>query len=179
MLRRLLVGLFEGLLIGGALGVGAARGLGLSAPGSILAMLLGAGTGFVVGLVAGRPVWARDAKTEALLKAAVGAVGGAGLSLAAGHWLKVPLDLSAFGLGAGPAGALSSVALPLLATLLAVFFELDDNGPKNARTRIASAPSARRVAIPEASADQNDQNDDSEHDEPATKGEAERPLGKR
>jgi hypothetical protein len=127
MLRRLLLGLVEGLVIGLALGVGAARGLGLSAPGGIALAMLGAGSGFLVGLVAGRPVWARDAKTEALLKAGVGAAGGAGLSLAARHWLKVPLDLSAFHLGAGPAGMLSSTALPLVATLLALFFELDDS----------------------------------------------------
>jgi hypothetical protein len=127
MLRRLLLGLVEGLVIGLALGVGAARGLGLRAPGGIAAVLLGAGAGFLVGLAAGRPVWARDAKTEALLKAGVGALGGAGLSFAAEHWLRVPLNLSAFQLGAGPAGLLSSVALPLVTTVLAIFFELDDS----------------------------------------------------
>ena len=127
MLRRLLLGLVEGLVIGLALGVGSARGLGLSAPGGIALALLGAGAGFLVGLVAGRPVWARDAKTEALLKAGVGALGGAGLSFAAEHWLRVPVNLSAFQLGAGPAGLLSSVALPLVTTVLALFFELDDS----------------------------------------------------
>jgi hypothetical protein len=127
MLRRLLLGLLEGLVIGLALGVGAARGLGLRAPGGLALVLLGAGAGFLVGLVAGRPVWARDAKTEALLKAGVGALGGAGLSFAAERWLRVPLNLSAFQLGAGPAGLLSFVALPLVTTLLALFFELDDS----------------------------------------------------
>ena len=42
MLRRFLLGLFEGLVIGLALGVGAARWLGLSAPGTGVAVLLGA-----------------------------------------------------------------------------------------------------------------------------------------
>ncbi len=127
MLRRLLLGLVEGLVIGLALGVGVARGLGLYAPGGSARVLLGAGAGFLVGLVAGRPVWGRDAKTEAVLKASVGAAGGAGLSFAARHWLKVPLNLNAFHLGAGPAGRLSSAALPLVATVLALFFELDDS----------------------------------------------------
>jgi len=130
MLRRLLLGLVEGLVIGLALGVGSARGLGLSAPGGIALAVLAAGAGFLVGLVAGRPVWARDAKTEALLKAGVGALGGAGLSFAAAHWLKVPLDLSAFQLGVGPAGMLSSATLPLVATVLALVFELDDSKDK-------------------------------------------------
>ena len=127
MLRHLLLGLMEGLVIGLALGAGAARGLGLSAPGGIVLALLSAGAGFLVGLVAGRPVWARDAKTEAMLKAGVGAAGAAGLSLAARHWLKVSLNLSAFHLGAGPAGMLSSAVVPLVATVLALFFELDDS----------------------------------------------------
>jgi hypothetical protein len=144
MLRRLLLGLFEGLAIGAALGVGAALGLGLRAPGSVLGAVLGAGTGVVVGLIAGRPVWARDAKTEALLKAAVGGAGGVALSLAAGHWLKIPLDLSAFRLGAGPAGALSAVVLPLLAIVLALLFELDHDGAMQPGTRLARSSSRKR-----------------------------------
>ena len=134
MLRHLLLGLMEGLVIGLALGAGAARGLGLSAPGSFVLALLSAGAGFLVGLVAGRPVWARAAKTEAMLKAGVGATGAVGLSFAAQHWLKVSLDLSTFHLGAGPAGMLSSAVVPLVATVLALFFELDDsNGKLNSK----------------------------------------------
>src|SRR4051794_26413702 len=109
MFRRLLVGLSEGLVIGLALGVACARGLGLASPGSIIAGGLGAFTGFVVGLVAGRPIWARSAKTEALLKAAAGALAGFGLSYALRRWLTWELDLSALSLGKGPAGNLSAL----------------------------------------------------------------------
>ena len=143
MLRRLLLGLLEGLAIGLALSLGSARWLGLAAANSAEALLLGAAAGLLVGLIAGRPVWAREAKTEALLKAVVGAVGGAGLSLAAGHWLTTPLDLSAYRLGVGPLGMLSTVTLPLVATVLALFFELDDSPSTRGKARLQSAPRLR------------------------------------
>jgi hypothetical protein len=177
MLRRLLLGLVEGLLIGLALGVGSARRLGLSAPGSVALALLGAGAGFLVGLVAGRPVWARDAKTEALLKAGVGALGGAGLSLAAAHWLKVPLDLSAFQLGVGPAGTLASATLPLVATVLALFFELDDDGPGRANARIGGAHAKQRLAPRSGSTERDELEELGDRDE--SNDESERKLGKR
>ncbi len=171
MLRRLLLGLFEGLVIGLALGVGAARGLGLSAPGSVVSLLLGAGAGFLVGLVAGRPVWSPNGKTEALLKAGAGALGGAGLSFAAQHWLKVPLDLSAFELGVGPAGTLSAAVLPLVATTLALFFELDDDGAGRAPARVSVAQKQRVSA-----ATPSDALDELERDESA---DTEQRRGKR
>jgi len=132
MFRRLCLGLFEGLLIGAASGLACSRGLGWATLGALFAVAFGAAAGFVVGLVAGRPIWARDAKTEALLKAGAGALLGAGLAFATQRWLAWPLDLSGFGLGAGPAGELPMVALPAVATVLALFFELDDTSAPRA-----------------------------------------------
>lgn len=143
MLRRLLLGLTEGLVVGLTLAVLSARQLGLPAPGGVVAALLGALTGLVIGLVAGRPVWARNAKTEALLKAGVGAVLGVGLSFVVRRWLHVSVDLKALALGAGPAGQLSIVTLPAVGTALALFFELDNDGASGTSPR-ASAP--QRVA---------------------------------
>ncbi len=118
-------------MIGLALGVAFARGLDLGSPNALVAGALGALAGFVVGLVAGRPIWARDAKTEAFLKACSGAaLGGFGLSFALRRWLKLELDLSAFSLGVGPAGQLSAVVLPAVSTALSLFFELDDDGSR-------------------------------------------------
>ena len=131
MFRRLLLGLCEGFVIGLALGVACARGLGLGSPGAVVAAALGALAGFAIGLVAGRPIWALNAKTEALLKAAAGALGGVGLSFALRRWLKLEVDLSALLLGAGPAGQLSAVVLPAVTTALALFFELDDDGGRS------------------------------------------------
>jgi hypothetical protein len=146
MLRRLLIGLTEGLVIGLALGLAATRLLGLGSPGGLVAALLGACAGFGVGLVAGRPIWAHHAKTEALLKAAAGALGGFGLSFALRRWLKVELDLSAFSLGAGPAGQLSALALPLISTVLALLFELDDDGARGASAPAITQTAKQRIA---------------------------------
>jgi hypothetical protein len=148
MLRRFLLGLIEGLVIGLALAVASARGLGLATPGRVTAAVLAGAVGFLVGLVAGRPVWARDAKTEALLKAGVGALVGAGLSLALGHWLAAPVDLSQFALGAGPVGKLPAVSLPAIACALSLFFELDDTSSRTAPARVAAPPAQKRQTLP-------------------------------
>jgi hypothetical protein len=159
MLRRLLLGLVEGLAIGLALGVACARGFGLGAVSSVVALLLGAIAGFAIGLVAGRPIWARDAKTEALLKGAAGALGGILLSVALRRWLSVAVDLSAFSLGAGPAGQLPVLALPAITTALALFFELDDDGSRTAKMPLAARSKKRRIE-PEPSSEASP--DDSE-----------------
>ncbi len=149
MLRRLLLGLAEGLVIGMALAVAAARGLGLNAAATsaLVSAPLAGGAGFLVGLIAGRPVWARDAKTEALLKAGVGALVAVGLSFALGRWFSLPLDLSAYSLGAGPAGKLAAVSLPIIATALALFFELDNTGSGEAKPRLTEARGKQRLGV--------------------------------
>ena len=145
MLYRFLLGLFEGVAIGVGVGVASARGFGLSAPGTVVAAALAGAVGFLVGLIAGRPVWARGAKTEALLKAVAGALFGAGLSLALGRWLTAPVDLSQFALGAGPAGRLLALNLPAIACALALFFELDDTGPNGQKLPRANAAPKQRL----------------------------------
>ena len=79
MLKRLLVGLFIGLVIGAALAAVLIKGLSLSlfatgAGGAALAYLFAAVTGVVVGLVAGKPIWASGGQIEAGLKAFFGAL---------------------------------------------------------------------------------------------------------
>lgn len=141
-----LLGLSKGLVIGIALAVVAARGLGLSAPNPLFAALLAGVAGSLVGLVAGRPIWDRDAKTEALLKAAVGALIGVGSSFALRRWLPVPLNLSSYGLGAGAAGTLAALCLPLISAVLAMFFELDNGAEREPKTR-APLASRQRVKV--------------------------------
>ena len=145
MFRRLLIGLTEGLIVGLGLAVACTRGLGLSTPGSLLLLLLGALAGFVVGLVAGRPVWARDAKTEALLKAGVGALFGAGMAFGLGRWLSLPVNLSAFSFGAGPAGQLVAVTVPAVACALALFFELDNTDSGANQRRVSDTSAKQRL----------------------------------
>lgn len=145
MLRRVLLGLAEGLALGLALGVASARGVGLASPGTAASALLGAFAGFATGLVAGRPIWARHAKTEALLKALAGAFAGAGLSVALRRWLGVTVDLSSFSLGAGPAGHLPALTVPVVTTLLALFFELDDDGTRATVNQLPNSAGRQRV----------------------------------
>jgi len=61
MLKRLLVGLFIGLVTGGLLAAVLIKGLGITAfaagaGGTALALLFAAITGVVVGLIAGKPI---------------------------------------------------------------------------------------------------------------------------
>jgi hypothetical protein len=174
MLRRFFLGLIEGLVIGLGLAIASARGLGLTTPGSATAAALAALVGCLVGLVAGRPVWARNAKTEALLKAFVGGLVAAGLSLALGRWLSAPVDLSPFALGAGPVGKLLAVSLPAIACALSLFFELDDTGSPASKARLPTAP-ARRA--PPAANRSSERDELDEPDEPSDS--ASRDLEKR
>lgn len=145
MFRRLFLGLFEGVSIGAGLAAASAR-LGLGAPGSVLLALLAGVAGFLVGLVAGRPIWARNAKTEALLKGGAGALVGAVGSVALGHWLTLPVNLAAYTLGAGPAGSLAAVVLPAVACTLGLFFELDDTGGAPRTPQVGAGDGKQRLA---------------------------------
>src|ERR1700752_3726591 len=109
MLRRLLVGLVLGFIVGGLVAAGMVAGLHIVdfafiTGGAALAYLAAAVTGVLTGLVAGKPIWASGAKVEAGLKAFFGALIGVGLMFALRQWAgNVRLDLSAIGAG-GPAG---------------------------------------------------------------------------
>jgi hypothetical protein len=81
MFARLIVGILKGLVVGGLVGFALIKlGVGLFVGGwAVLAYIAAAVTGIVVGLIAGKPIWAKDAKVEAGMKAFVGALLGAGL----------------------------------------------------------------------------------------------------
>jgi hypothetical protein len=128
MLKRLLLGLIEGLLLGGALAAVLVQVLGMPAfEGTFSAYLAAVATGALTGLVAGRPIWRKGASLEAGLKAVAGMALSAGLLFVIRRWLKVELDLSVIGAGRGTIGTLPVAILPLLSTALSVVFELDNN----------------------------------------------------
>jgi hypothetical protein len=132
MLKRLLLGLVIGLVVGGLAAGVAIEGLGLmdftGAGGAAIAYVLAALTGVLVGLVAGKPIWARGGQIEAGLKAFFGALLGAGLMFAIRSWLDVTVDLGALHAGAGAIKDLPAAALPVIAMLLGGFYELDNTG---------------------------------------------------
>ena len=158
MLRRLLVGLLLGLVVGGLVAAGFVEGLhiltfGEGAGGAIFAYLAAAVTGVLTGLVAGKPIWAADAKIEAGLKAFFGALIAGGLMFALRQWGGgVPVPVTEFTPGGAAAGSLPVVSLPLVAALLGGFFELDNTpsgdkdqkGDKGGKKRVATEPAAAR-----------------------------------
>lgn len=170
---RLLAGIIKGLVVGGLVGFGLAK-LGFAAPGALIAYVAAATTGILIGLIAGKPIWAKDAKIEAGMKAVVGALFGAGLMWAARGWLKqeLPLSLGPFGGGNvslgevaethGTLGGLAITSLAAVAALLGGFYEADntpasdgDSPPK----RVAATAPGKRIATGGAADEAADETD--------------------
>jgi len=144
MLKRLLIGLVKGVLLGGVLGLVLVKGLGVATMGVWVAYLLAVVAGALSGLVAGKPIWAAGARIEAGLKAVVGALLGAGLMYALRRWFALQLDLGQ--LGQGSVGQLPIVSLPLIATALSMLYELDNTGDEDDETKPPPAAAKKRVA---------------------------------
>ncbi len=145
-LKRLVVGLVLGVLIGGLFGFGLAQAsTSLMAGG--LGYLLAAAVGVLTGLVAGKPIWAKGAQIEAGLKAFFGALLGAGILLGLRF---VPLSLPGLaGIPAAELGRHAVASLAAVSTLLAIFYELDntDAPAEEEKKRVdTSAGTKSRVA---------------------------------
>ena len=176
MLRRLLIGLVLGLVVGGLVAAGLVQGLGMlqfgtDAGGVLFAYVASALTGVLTGLVAGKPIWAAGARIEAGLKAFFGALLAAGLMFALRQWVHVvPPSLGAITPKDIEVGFLPIVSLPVVAAVLGTFFEIDntggddkdgkkkdDGGKKRGAVGVANGKGKARVAS----------NDDDEVDEGA------------
>jgi hypothetical protein len=167
MLKRLVFGLIFGLLVGGLLSAAVIKGLGMVAftgtGGTVLAYVFAAVTGVLVGLVAGKPIWAAGGQIEAGLKAVAGAIVAAGAMFAMRRWLNFDVDLHSFGVGpltAQPAGLLPATTLPLIAAVLGAFYEADntpqaddDKAPKLKGKDAAKS----KVRVGETNADDEDE----------------------
>jgi hypothetical protein len=173
MLGRLLIGIVKGLIVGGLVGFGLAK-LGFAAPGAVVAYAAAALTGVLIGLVAGKPIWAKDARIEAGMKAFVGALLGAGLMYAARRWLTMPVPLPLGELGGGNAslneaastagtfGGLALTSLAAIAALLGGFYEADntpdEQGSAGGPTAKAQLPDkTKRIAASALDADLDDE----------------------
>jgi hypothetical protein len=125
MFKRLIVGLVIGLVLGGLLGYGLFQVLpGVMA--GVLGYAFAAATGVLVGLVAGKPIWAKGAAVEAGLKAFVGALLAMGILFGIrfiGVTIPAIAELPAAELGRHPITSLGAIAV-----LLSVFYELDNTG---------------------------------------------------
>lgn len=143
VIGRLLLGLFEGALVSAALAAGLHYGFGLTSWTALLAYSMAALAGVLIGLVAGKPIWAKGARVEASLKAFVGS----GLALlgmyAVRRWLVMPADLGPLSRGEMPLGEIPAVSIALVVTTIAMLYELDNTGSSDTET---SQPSKKRLA---------------------------------
>lgn len=136
MLKRLLIGILKGIVVGG--GVGAALYFGLSQGSleSAWAYLLYGVVGAITGVVAGKPLWKPGAWIEALLRGVFGIAVGCGLYALASSFLHVsPIPLPASLFPALPPAEQARFLFqqplamaPLMATLYASLIELDNDG---------------------------------------------------
>ncbi len=174
MALRLVLGLVKGLIIGGLLGFALAK-LGFAAPGALVAYLGAAVAGALVGLVAGKPIWAADARIEAGLKAAFGALVGAGLMWLARSFLgfAMPIDLGPLTVAntslqetaaGGTIGGLAITSLALVAAVIGGFYDAD-NTPEPAdeksaeKSRVATKPGDKARIAEDAGAEEADEDE--------------------
>ena len=145
MFGRLLIGIVKGLILGALIGYGLVR-LGLGIPGALWAYPAAALTGVLVGLIAGKPIWAKDAKIEAGTKAVVGALLALGLMAAARTWLLFPLPFSLGPLAPEHAtvGGFAMSSLAAIAALLGGFYEADNDSSSEVAEPKAASERAKK-----------------------------------
>ena len=170
MVKRLFVGLFLGAVVGAIVAAILVQGLGMttfdaSVLGPTSAYLAAAVTGVLTGLVAGKPIWSADGKIEAGLKAFFGALIALGGMFALRQWVHVDADLSALKAGSSELGHLPAASLPMIAAVLAMFFEIDNgDGPKEKDGSGGKRPADSKIRVGAAAADEDL---DDEEDVPA------------
>ena len=128
MVKRLFVGLFLGAVIGAVVAAVLIQGLHIVTFGPVLAYLSAIATGVLTGLVAGKPIWSGDGKIEAGLKAFFGGLLALGGMFVLRQWVHADLNLQSINAGHAEIGWLPAASLPLIAGVLASFFELDNSG---------------------------------------------------
>ncbi|HTB73504.1 MAG TPA: hypothetical protein VK762_09690 [Polyangiaceae bacterium] len=170
MLRRLLLGVVVGLVLGGLLAAGFVRLFGTSfvmSGGGLLAFVSAAVAGALTGTVAGKPIWASGAKVEGGLKALFGALMAVGAMFALRQW-ATGFDVNLSFLGAGgpaPVGELPAASLPLISAVLGALFGLDntpggdDDGATRKRVSAGGAAGPRVLAGPAAKSRAEDDDD--------------------
>jgi hypothetical protein len=191
MFRRLLIGLILGLIVGGLVAAGLVAGLHQTlfplneTGGAFMAYLAAALTGVLTGLVAGKPIWATNAKIEAGLKAFFGALLGAGLMFAMRQWVHFAPGIEQLAPGQTPEvihdatiGTLPMVSLPLLAAVLGGFFELDNTGGGEEKDE-GKAESASKKRVAEGEKKTNGKAKARVEDDEGDAGDEEAPAPKR
>jgi hypothetical protein len=172
MLKRLIVGLILGTVIGAVVAAVLVQGLGMALfSNAVFAYLAAAATGVITGLVAGKPIWSADGKIEAGLKAFFGILLGLGGMFVLRTWVNFDLDLSMLKAGEGPLGALPAASLPIIAAVLAGFYEIDNSpseGDKKDDDSSSGASSKKGAGKKVRVADEDESALDDQDEEPAS-----------
>jgi ABC-type xylose transport system permease subunit len=125
MVKKILLGLLQGAFSGGIVFFAlSALHVAWTAMVTYLAVAL---VGAIVGAISGRPVWAREAKLEALLKSLAGAFIASIAMYGTRKWLAgVHVNLELIGSTSGPLGEVPLAALPVIGAALGFVFQIDD-----------------------------------------------------
>ncbi len=156
---RLLVGLIKGILLGGLIGYALAAA-GLTVLPAWAAYGGAVVVGLLVALVAGKPIWAEDARIEVGAKAVAGAVVAPGLMALARNFLEMGLPMSPSAIPGVTAadgvtlGTFAITSFAMVAAVLAGFFDADNDGteppkPKQRGKDAKAAPTGKRFNVDE------------------------------
>lgn len=130
MLKRLMLGLLKGLVLGAALGGLVHFGLRWPVTPGLAGYLLAMGTGATAGVLAGRPPWRREAWLEGALKAFVGLGFGLLLYWLASRFLSAPLPFDLLGTPrTTPWIHRPILYAPIVSMLYGALVELDNTPP--------------------------------------------------
>jgi hypothetical protein len=146
MVKRLVLGLLKGLVIGGVLGALFFYAFGLHRVEGALAYVFAGLAALVAGVFAGQPPWRKGAWVGSILKGLFGFGLGAGL-----YWLVQKfapgMDLQAL-LRAHETTTLATAPvtfMPLVASVYAMLVEIDDGAEKGSTADPAMAATGVRV----------------------------------
>lgn len=159
MLTRFGLGLIKGLLLGGLVLAALFFGASWASVPVWMAYLLVVALGALTGLVAGKPIWQKDAKIEAGLKALVGAILAPAALYALRRWVPLPQLPAPHAV----ADEVSVIAFPAVSVVIAMLFELDNSPSPEGEAQGAGQKGASggKVRVG-ASASQGDELDDLE-----------------
>lgn len=136
MLKRLIIGILKGLILGGGMAVALYMLAHIGSVSGFWGYLLYGVLGAITGVVAGKPLWKPGAWIEALLRGVFGIAVGCGLyALGAVVLTGQAIDFTAL-LGSLPADSTPArqlyqqplIMAPMFATLYASLIELDNDG---------------------------------------------------
>ncbi|MFO0660978.1 MAG: hypothetical protein U0165_14275 [Polyangiaceae bacterium] len=148
MLKRLLIGVIKGLLLGGLAYAGPAFGLHWAFSGAFLAYVLAVVLGAMTGLIAGKPIWSSGAGIEAGLKSFFGmGLGALGLFLVHRFLPLDPLVNMIPQLSSqSPAPGYNLLALPIVSTLIAMLYEIDNTPEQDDGSKAKAASTPKKLS---------------------------------